>query len=84
MDPIQAMILLGVFAILLAIGVPISVSIGLTALTTLGFTMGFDNATTTVAQRIATGLDRFTLLAIPFFILFRRAHEPRRHCPPPR
>ncbi len=69
MDPIQAMILLGVFAILLAIGVPISVSIGLTALTTLGFTMGFDNATTTVAQRIATGLDRFTLLAIPFFIL---------------
>jgi len=28
-----------------------------------------DPALTTMAQRIATGLDSFTLLAIPFFIL---------------
>ena len=39
------------------------------ALVALLLTMDFGTATITVAQRMAAGLDRFTLLAIPFFIL---------------
>ena len=40
--------------------------------------MGLETASITVAQRIATGLDRFTLLAIPFFILSGQLMKPRR------
>jgi tripartite ATP-independent transporter DctM subunit len=69
MDPAHAFVLLGVFAALLALGAPISVGIGLAALATVGLSLDPGPAMTTVAQRMATGLDRFTLLAIPFFIL---------------
>lgn len=69
MDPLHSALLFGAFAILLALGVPIAVSIGLSALFTLGLSIDPGAALTTVAQRMATGLDRFTLLAIPFFIL---------------
>ena len=69
MDPTHGAFLLVCFAALLTVGVPISVSVGLTALGALSLSMDFGTATTTVAQRLATGLDRFTLLAIPFFIL---------------
>jgi tripartite ATP-independent transporter DctM subunit len=69
LDPLHSVLLLGAFAILLALGVPIAVSVGLSALFTLGLSVGSEAALTTVAQRMATGLDRFTLLAIPFFIL---------------
>ena len=69
MDPVHTLLLLGIFIALLVLGVPIAVGIALSALVTLLFTMGLETASITVAQRIATGLDRFTLLAIPFFIL---------------
>ena len=69
MDPMHTLLLLGTFVTLLALGTPIAVGIGLSALVALLLTMSFDRATITVAQRIAAGLDRFTLLAIPFFIL---------------
>ena len=69
MDPVHTLLLLGIFITLLVLGVPIAVGIALSALVTLLFTMGLETASITVAQRIATGLDRFTLLAIPFFIL---------------
>jgi tripartite ATP-independent transporter DctM subunit len=69
LDPLHSALLFGAFAILLALGVPIAVSIGLSALFTLGLSIDPGAALTTVAQRMATGLDRFTLLAIPFFIL---------------
>jgi len=45
------------------------VGIGLASLSALVLSVDPGPATTTVAQRMATGLDRFTLLAIPFFIL---------------
>jgi len=60
---------LGAFVALLALGAPIGVGVGLSSFVALCFSMSFDTAAVTVAQRIATGLDRFTLLAIPFFIL---------------
>jgi tripartite ATP-independent transporter DctM subunit len=69
MELFHALVLLVTFVGLLSIGVPISVGIGLSALVTLVLSVDSAVAATTVAQRIATGLDRFTLLAIPFFIL---------------
>ena len=69
MDPLHTAVLLGLFVVLLALGIPIAVGIGLTSLGALLLGMDAEIAFTTVAQRMATGLDRFTLLAIPFFIL---------------
>jgi len=48
---------------------PIAWSIGLSGLLTILISMPMMPAVTTVAQRMATGLDSFALLAIPFFIL---------------
>jgi tripartite ATP-independent transporter DctM subunit len=63
------LILLLVFVILFTIGVPIAVSIGFATLATMLVTMAFDPAVTTIAQRMAGGLNSFALLAIPLFIL---------------
>jgi tripartite ATP-independent transporter DctM subunit len=57
------------FVILIGIGMPIAWSIGLSGLLTIFMTMPALPAVTTVAQRMATGLDSFALLAIPFFVL---------------
>ena len=62
-------ILAVVFVLLLMSNVPISISIGIATLFTMLFSMPAEPAVTQVAQKIATGLDRFALLAIPFFIL---------------
>lgn len=65
----EILILLISFVILLAIGVPVAWSIGISSLITMLVTIDSIPAFTTVAQRMATGLDSFALLAIPFFIL---------------
>jgi len=69
MDIVSVLILLVSFAILLAIGVPVAWSLGISSTFTL--LLHLDSLTTviTIAQRMATGLDSFTLLAIPFFLL---------------
>ncbi|MDN5205073.1 TRAP transporter large permease subunit [Fulvivirgaceae bacterium BMA10] len=69
MQIIEVVILLLTFLVLLSLRVPIAYSIGLAAMTTLLVSIPSIPAFTTLAQRIATGLDSFTLLAIPFFIL---------------
>ena len=68
MDWIGIIILVSSFVILLALGVPIAYSIGLSGIFTMLASMDMLPALTTMAQRMATGLDSFTLLAIPFFI----------------
>jgi len=57
------------FIILLAIGVPIAFSIGIAGILTMLMSIDTLPALTTFAQRMATGLDSFALLAIPFFVL---------------
>ncbi len=57
------------FIVLLAIRVPVAWSIAMAALLTMLISIPALPAFTTIAQRIATGLDSFALLAIPFFIL---------------
>ncbi|HHH53120.1 MAG TPA: TRAP transporter large permease subunit, partial [Bacteroidetes bacterium] len=57
------------FIILLVIGVPIAYSISIAGILTMLVSIDSLPAFTTYAQRMASGLDSFTLLAIPFFIL---------------
>lgn len=66
---ISVLVLLLSFVILLAINVPIAFSIGIATILTMLFTIAPVPAVTTVAQRMATGINSFALLAIPFFIL---------------
>ncbi|UGU15267.1 TRAP transporter large permease subunit [Sinomicrobium kalidii] len=65
----EILILLISFVLLLAIGVPVAWSIGISGMVTMLVTIDSIPAFTTVAQRMATGLDSFALLAIPFFVL---------------
>ena len=69
MEWIDMLVLGGSFAVLLALGVPVAFSIGISTVLTMLLSIKPEPALTTMAQRIATGLDSFTLLAIPFFIL---------------
>ncbi|WP_029064879.1 TRAP transporter large permease [Labrenzia sp. DG1229] len=65
----SVLVLFGTFALLMMLGVPIAFSIGLSAFATFLLFMSFDQSVYIVAQQVASGLDSFTLLAIPFFIL---------------
>ena len=62
-------ILILTFVILFALGVPIAFSLGLSTLATMLTTMDFSPAVTTIAQRMAGGINSFALLAIPLFVL---------------
>ncbi len=66
---ISVIILILSFIILLALNVPIAVSIALSTILTMLFTINPVPALTTVAQQMTSGVNRFALLAIPFFIL---------------
>jgi tripartite ATP-independent transporter DctM subunit len=69
MELLEILVLVISFVVLLALGVPIAFSIGISALLTMLVSIAPEAAFTTLAQRMATGLDSFALLAIPFFIL---------------
>ncbi|WP_028376214.1 TRAP transporter large permease [Leeuwenhoekiella sp. MAR_2009_132] len=66
---IEILILVLVFFVLLAIGVPVAWSIGISCLLTIMVSIDSLASFTTIAQRMATGLDSFSLLAIPLFVL---------------
>lgn len=71
MDPttLAALILLiGIFACLV-LSVPIAVGIGLSAMAAGAVMLGADGIPLAAAQQMFTGINSFTLLAIPFFIL---------------
>jgi tripartite ATP-independent transporter DctM subunit len=69
MNYVEIIILVLSFLIFLSLRVPIAYAIGLAAFCTLIYSMPFLPSVTTLAQRMATSLDSFTLSAIPFFIL---------------
>ncbi len=66
---ISVLVLIISFVILLFLNVPIAISIGISTVLTMLFTIAAGPAITTVAQQMATGINSFALLAIPFFIL---------------
>ena len=63
------LLLAGSLVVLLALGVPVAFCIGIATALAMLASMPADPALTTVAQRLATGLDSFALQAIPFFLL---------------
>lgn len=69
MDWQVLIVLFGSFFVLLGIGVPVSFAIGISSLLTILLALPFDAAIAVISQKMATGLDSFALLAIPFFIL---------------
>lgn len=67
---LQAVLLLVfTFFLLLAVGMPIAFALAISTVVTMLVHMPADIALTTMAQRMATALDSFALIAIPFFIL---------------
>jgi C4-dicarboxylate transporter DctM subunit len=62
-----ALVIFGVLTVLMLTGMPISISLGLTVLTFL-FTMT-DVPLESVALKLFTGIEKFEIMAIPFFIL---------------
>lgn len=69
MDWQVIIVLFGSFFIFLGLGVPISFAIGIASLLTVMLTLPFSAAIAVISQKMASGLDSFALLAIPFFIL---------------
>ena len=66
----MSIFILGIsFMALLVLGVPVAWSLGLSSFFTMLVTVEALPSATTIAQRMATGLDSFSLLAIPFFVL---------------
>ena len=63
------LVLLIVFVVMLILSVPISVSIVIASITAILSVIPMDMAILTSAQKLVTGIDSFTLLAVPFFIL---------------
>ena len=63
------LIILGVLAILLVLGVPISYAIGISSLAAILQVVPLDVSVLTASQRIFVGMSKFSLTAIPFFIL---------------
>jgi tripartite ATP-independent transporter DctM subunit len=66
--PAELIALLIVFVVLLALNVPVAVCLGLAAIVAVA-SIGDVPTGYLVAQRIATGIASFPLLAIPFFVL---------------
>ncbi len=63
----SALVIFGLLTVLMLTGMPISISLGLTVLTFL-FTMT-EVPLESVALKLFTGIEKFEIMAIPFFIL---------------
>ncbi len=63
----SALIIFGLFLVLLLTGMPISIALGMTVLTFV-YTMTHIPVDI-VAQKLFTGIEKFEIMAIPFFIL---------------
>lgn len=61
--------ILAVLILLLVLGVPIAYAIGIASLVTILQTVPLDVSVVTAAQRTFVGMSKFSLTAIPFFIL---------------
>ena len=68
MDWTISLVMFGSFFVLVFLGVPISFSIGLATLAAGCMMLPLEVTLAVIGQKVATGLDSFSLLAIPFFI----------------
>ncbi|PXF29087.1 membrane protein [Pokkaliibacter plantistimulans] len=68
MDWLAPLVMFSSFFVLVLIGVPVSFSIGIATLASAATMLPLHVAITVVSQKMAAGLDNFSLLAIPFFV----------------
>ena len=64
-----SIVLIVVFVVLFIIGIPIGISIAISSLSAILLVTPMNISVFTAAQKMATSLDSFSLLAVPFFIL---------------
>ena len=64
-----ALLLFGLFFLLLFASVPISIAIGVSSFVTIVAVLGWSDATFILGQQMTGGVESFPLLAIPLFIL---------------
>ncbi len=69
MEYVPFLVLVLSFLVFLIMGVPVAWAIGISSLLTMLVNIPALPSVVTIAQRMATGLDSFALLAIPFFVL---------------
>lgn len=69
MDLTLGLFLLIAFILLLTFGFPIAIAIGGASAIVMLYAMPYKVVAITVGQKMATGIDSFSLLAIPFFVL---------------
>ena len=62
-------LLFGSFFFFLLLGVPVAFAIAIASFLAISAVLPWDIASMVIAQKLATGLDSFSLLAIPLFIL---------------
>jgi len=63
------LIMFGAFALLLIIGVPIAMSLGVATMAAIVFSPDIHLSVSVIAQRIYGGLESTSIMAIPFFVL---------------
>ena len=73
-----AIVLFGTLALLLIIGVPISISLGAATMLSM---LTYDVPLAVVGQRMFTALDSVSIMAIPFFVLAGNLMTPGRNFP---
>lgn len=66
---ITALVLFGVFVVLLILGCPISISIAISSIATTLVNLPWDQTSFIVMQKMNSGVESFSLLAVPLFIL---------------
>ncbi len=65
-----AALIMSILTLLLITGTPISIALGMTVMVFLVFFSSFDMTTVNIiSQRLFTGLESFSIMAVPFFVL---------------
>ena len=65
----DALVIMGTFFVLLAVGLPVAYTLGMTALIGAIYFTGDMSFLTIVMLKMGDGVNKFSLLAIPFFVL---------------
>lgn len=63
------LVILALLLVLIAMGMPVAVSLGLTSLVALYWLFGWDAPVDVIAQRMYAGVNSFLLVAVPLFML---------------
>ena len=75
-----ALLMFGGFALLLILGVPIALSLGVSTMAAIAGSPDITVSINTVAQRIFGGLDSTSIMAIAFFVLSGNVARKDKEC----